>query len=93
MSGSAARTRAWRKRETNGRRLLRVEIDEVGLTCALVDFGLLDLNHADDPAALTAATEQVLSLLSDTSRPADGVFDMLRARLCLQALRRKQAIN
>ena len=61
---SAARTARWRERHRTGRIPLSIEVDEVALTEALIEHGLLDRNQADDRLALAKAVEHALYLLS-----------------------------
>jgi hypothetical protein len=82
---AAARTR----RLVKGRRVLKIETDEADLAYALVGYGLLDLNRADDLGALTLATERALQILCDASHRDDAIFDKVRLGLCMSALRRQ----
>src|SRR5262245_8531865 len=89
-SRGAGYTRAWRKRERNGRILLRVEADEAELAIALTDAGLLDPNVADDKAALTAAAEKALAVFCqrELSHHDAGIADRLRANFALTVMHR-----
>lgn len=55
------RQRKARDRRRNGRRVLRVEIDEAALSDVLIATGELGLNEADDPEKLRAAVERHLA--------------------------------
>ena len=80
----------WRRREKNGRILLRIEVDEAALVAMLVERRWLDPLRADDRKSLTTATERALAALYDgeVSLHDREIVDTLRARLCLRALKR-----
>ena len=89
-SPGARYTAAWRAREKAGRCLLTLEVDEVELTMALIDAGLLDARIADDRAALAAATQPALTrfLAGEGSRHDERICDIVRAELGLTALQK-----
>jgi hypothetical protein len=58
---ATARTRRWRRRQRNGVVSLRIVVpEEVALT--LAEDGLLDAHLDDDPGALAAAIERLISV-------------------------------
>src|SRR5262245_18862654 len=89
-SRGARYTRAWRERARNGRILLRLEVDEAELAIALTGAGLLNPNHADDRAALTAAAERALAIFCERelSRHDEVIADKLRANFALTVMQR-----
>jgi hypothetical protein len=60
---SALRMRRSRTRRRTGRRVYRVEADEVALETVLSDLGHLRPDDADDPHAVEAALERLLERL------------------------------
>ena len=63
MSSAAARQRAHRARQREGKIMLMIEANEVDLTEALLAGGFLDPAHAEDRARIEAATERMLAVL------------------------------
>ena len=63
MSAAALRQRLHRARERNGKIVLRIEADEVGLTEALITAKLLDPLVDHDRAAVEAAAARMLELI------------------------------
>jgi hypothetical protein len=82
-------TARWRARERAGRCLLKVEVDEVAVTLALIDRKLISPLRADDRAELSRAAGRALELFcsGETSRVDDRNRAMLA--LALRALRKK----
>ncbi|MGJ0394947.1 MAG: hypothetical protein ACR65U_01780 [Methylocystis sp.] len=64
---AAERQHAYRARRARGRRVYRVEIDEVLIEQVLRTHGYLPLN-ADDPAATERALAAMLDRLCDVTR-------------------------
>jgi hypothetical protein len=89
----ARHTAAWRAREKAGRILLKLEVDEAELVVGLIDAGLLDPLVADDRCAITAAAQRALVQFccnnGETSPRAQRVYDTMRIRLVLLALKRE----
>jgi hypothetical protein len=56
----AARSRRYRQRQRDGRRVFLVEVDECDATSWLVHDRLLDTALADDPRAIGAALGEVI---------------------------------
>jgi hypothetical protein len=61
---AAARQRARRARQRDGKILLHVEADEVALTEALISGGFLDPAHVDDRDRIAAAVERLLAVVT-----------------------------
>lgn len=55
------RQRRYRDRRRAGRRVLRIEVDDVDLAERLIASGFLARVDADDPAALARATARLLT--------------------------------
>jgi hypothetical protein len=72
--------------------LLKLEVDEAALVVGLVDGGLLDPSAADDRRRITAAAQRALVQFCDggeTSRQEQRIYDTMRIRLVLSALKRE----
>ena len=65
---TAERKRRYRERQSNGLVVLPIEVDEVALSLALVDAGLLAPDDGDNREQLARALERVISMLD--RRPA-----------------------
>jgi hypothetical protein len=63
MTADALRQRLHRARERTGKIVLRIEIDEVGLTEALIAAKMLDPRIDHDRAAVEAAVARMLELI------------------------------
>jgi hypothetical protein len=59
------RQRRRRERMSEGKRLVTIEVDDVGLAIALAAEGYLDPQRDDDPEEIRAALERALAQLSD----------------------------
>ena len=88
--GTARYSAKWRARARAGHCLLRLEVDEVELSLALVDAGLLDPLLADDRAALTAATQRALALFlaGQPSRREAEICDSVKMELAATMLQK-----
>ncbi len=64
-STAAERQRKYRERRRVGRRVLQIEIDDVGLSDALVEAGYLQEWDMDDPASIDAA---IMVMLNDLAK-------------------------
>jgi len=84
-------TRQYRARLRAGKVRLAIVVDEAALTAMLVDRGLLNPLQADDRAALTAAAEQALRQLCETSQHEGATYDKLRLAMCLAATQKGKA--
>ena len=94
LSRSAIYTRRYRARLKAGQLVLRdIVVDEAVLVAGLVGLGLLDPLRADDRKALTAAAGRALQAICETSRHDGVILDMVRTRLCLSALRRREPVR
>jgi len=90
-SPGARYTAAWRRRERTGRIQLKLEVDEAETVVGLVDCNLLDPLRADDRGAINDAARQALAifLAGETSRQEQRIYDTMRIKLVLSALKRK----
>ena len=74
MSGAARYQRQYRQRTKAGKCVLRVQVDAVAWTEALVAAGMLDSSQYDDKTAIEVATARVLELLPELDR-LNGLSD------------------
>lgn len=72
MSGSPRYQRAYRERAKAGRCVLRVTVDIVAWTEALIGCGMLRPSDCDDRAEIEQATSRVIELLPELDR-LDGL--------------------
>jgi hypothetical protein len=83
-------SRRWRARERAGLILLKFPADEAETVVALTDRGLLDPNQADDRVAVNEAARRAFAqFCGETSPHQDKIYDTMRIRLILSALKRK----
>ena len=60
---AADRARRYRQRQSNGRIMITIEIDDVTVPAALVTAGFLAADACDDRQAIAAAIERVIEVL------------------------------
>jgi hypothetical protein len=83
-------SRRWRARERAGLILLKFPVDEAAVVVALTDRGLLDPLRADDRVAINGAAQRALLQFCGAAAPREQqIYDTLRVRLLLQALKGK----
>jgi hypothetical protein len=63
MSSVADRMRQHRARKARGRTALLIEVDEIALVEKLKEGGFISPHQADDRAAVTAATNEMIGTL------------------------------
>ena len=66
MASAADRVRRMRARQREGRAVLRIEVDAIGLADLLARTGFIDPWNADNPAKLRAALEAMIEELATT---------------------------
>ena len=70
MSRHADRQRNYRKRQTAGKIVLRIVIDEIEMAEILSKRGFLDTDDADDRQAVEAAIQRMIDALVAAERDA-----------------------
>jgi hypothetical protein len=94
-SNSARRLRQYRARQRGGLRHYHVVCDEVDLEELLISAGTLAASERDDHGAVERGLQRLLEVLiadhqaGNAFPPGQGIYDTVRVKLCLSALRRK----
>ena len=93
-SATARRLRKFHARQRNGQRVYRVIEDQIDVEEMLLAAGVLAAHDRDDHAAVEAALARFLRILiadhhGNAFPPDQGIYNTVRVKLCLSALRRK----
>ena len=64
MASGAARSRQYRRRQRDGKRLAHIEIDEIAVTELLIHHGLLPAHGSDEREVIDTALKELVERLT-----------------------------